>query len=240
MTAIGNNSNIQSCVEEQEYVETRERFNDTAVATDYVQKKNNLNRSKNKRELACISAALDDVPFGSAVLDLPCGSGRLAPMLLGKGFNITEADYSKPMLEAAERYCIANYAAMSNLGQITFEQQDISNTTFVDKQFSAVICSRLFHHYSTSTLRSQVLKELLRISDGPIVLSFFSNFALSALRFHVTNAIRSRKPNDRIPIWYHYFKKEFTAVGLRCVGYYPVRYGVSPQTYIKLVRIEST
>ena len=92
-----------TCLEDS-FLNTRSRFNDTIVAESYVLRKNHLETSKNRREMACIIQALEGVPAGAKVLDLPCGSGRLENMLLERGYEVVAADYSDPMLEVNRKY----------------------------------------------------------------------------------------------------------------------------------------
>ena len=188
--------------------------------------------------MACIKAALAGLDTNSKVLDLPCGSGRLEMMLLEQGYTVVAADYAVAMLDVAQKYYQDLLDADSEeLTRLTFQQEDILNTSFDDNTFDAIICNRLFHHYPEAALRRQVLSELKRISKDRIIVSFFSNFALSALRFHLANTIKGITPDDRIPIWYREFKRDIESVGLKVSGFYPVRRGVSPQTYLKLEQV---
>jgi 2-polyprenyl-3-methyl-5-hydroxy-6-metoxy-1,4-benzoquinol methylase len=217
------------------YLDTRERFNDERVARSYVHKKNVRDSSKNRREMACIVQALEGVAAGSRVLDLPCGTGRLESMLLDKGFEVVAADYSLPMIEAARDYYAETLLKdPARSARLSFVQQDVMNTTFDDDWFDAVICNRLIHHYPEPETRRRVLTELARICRGPLVVSYYDNFALSALKFRMRKRIRGVVPVDRIPISRAVFQADYQACGLRCTRTLPVRYGVSPQTYLVL------
>ena len=218
------------------YLNTQSRFDHAEVASKYVVKKNTLNNSKNRREMVCIESALSGLPSDSRVLDLPCGTGRLEVMLLDRGYTVVAADYAHAMIEAAQAYhtnLLEHDPARS--ARLVFQREDILNTTFEDNTFDAIICNRLFHHYPEAALRQQVLAELKRISKDRIIVSFFSNFALSALRFHLSNTLKGITPDDRIPIWYKSFEQDIQLAGLRISGAYPVRRGISPQTYLKLI-----
>jgi 2-polyprenyl-3-methyl-5-hydroxy-6-metoxy-1,4-benzoquinol methylase len=212
------------------YRATRERFDDRAAADDYVIKKNLTDNARNRRELACIERALEGLAPGARVLDLPCGSGRLEPVLARRGFEVTAADYSEPMLAAARRH------TESAAARVRFRREDILSTTFADAEFDAVICNRLLHHYPEAELRRAVLAELARICRGRLVVSFYWNLALSALRFHLRNRIKGIRPNDRIPITLREFRADFESCGLVATGIFPVRRGISPQTYVRLER----
>lgn len=217
------------------YTKTQSRFDRQEVADEYVIRKNALDTDKNRREMACIQAGLDGLPNDARVLDLPCGSGRLEVMLLDRGYTVVAADYAQAMLNAAQAYHHDLLESqVDKSARLTFQQEDILNTSFEDNYFDAVICNRLIHHYPEASLRQQVLTELKRICKDRIIVSFFSNFALSALRFHLGKKLRGITPRDRIPIWYKDFEHDVQQAGLRIADVYPVRRGVSPQTYLKL------
>lgn len=219
------------------YDTVRERFDDPQVALDYLRKKGHLNDSKNRREMACIIKGIEGLAQKSKVLDLPCGAGRLLPMLLDQGFEVVASDYSQEMINASQGFYQDQFKSVPDKSaRLTFTQQDILKTTFEDNSFDAVICNRLLHHYPESALRRNVLAELLRITrpNGRLIVSYFSNFALSALRFHLKNKLKGITPAGRIPIWHRVFEQDFQAAGWKCTGQYPVRFGISPQTYLKL------
>ncbi len=219
------------------YDTVRARFDDPDVALDYLRKKGHLKGSRNRREMASIIKGLDGLSANSKVLDLPCGAGRLLPMLLEKDFEVVASDYSQDMINVSEKYYQDQFKhAPEKTARLSFNQQDILHTTFTDNTFDAVICNRLLHHYPEAEVRQAVLTELLRITrpNGRLIVSFFSNFALSALMFHLKNRLKGLTPPGRIPIWYRTFEQDYRAAGWRCTGYYPVKYGISPQTYLKL------
>jgi len=219
------------------YQATRERFDRPETARAYLNKKSDPGNARNRREMACILKALDGLPVASTVLDLPCGAGRLLPMLLDKQFTVVAADFSREMLKVAEADCLERFEeSAESTTRLSFQQQDILRTTFEENTFDAVICNRLLHHYPQAELRQQVLTELLRITkpDGRLIVSFFSNFALSALLFHLKNKLQGITPTDRIPIWHGVFRRDYERAGWQSTGYYPVWYGKSPQTYLRL------
>ncbi len=220
--------------EQDAYIDTRERFNDEAVARDYVAKKNTLATSKNRREMACIGAALEGLAVGSRVLDLPCGTGRLAAMLLKRGFEVVEADYSAPMIDAAKAWYLDHPLDGESASRLRFVRQDVMHTTFDDDAFDAVICNRLLHHYPEPATRRAVLGELARICRDRLIVSYYDSFALSALKFRLRNRLRGVTPTDRIPIATSEFRRDYESCGLRLLRTLPVRYGISPQTYLVL------
>lgn len=226
-------TSAQGPADRQSYIDTRERFDQEPVAREYGKRKN-APTARNLREWQCIEQALHDLRTGASVLDLPCGTGRLERPLQEKGYRVTGADWSGHMLKVAEQAYLQETGQGRLPEEVRFTRQDVMGTDFDDGAFDAVISNRLFHHYPSAGLRRDALRELARVSRGIVVISYFTNFAFSALRFHLKAALLRRHPTDRIPIWYRELERDIVAAGLRRTGTYPVRLGLSPQTYLRL------
>ena len=214
---------------EDSHAAAQRKFDSAEMASTYRRKF--VGSAKDLREKACIREALRDVPAGARVLDLPCGTGRITTFLLAEGFRVHAADWSEHMLEQA-REAVGDAAG----DRVAFTRQDVMATTFGDGELDAVVCNRLLHHFTDAETRRRALRELARISRGPVVASFFCTFALSALKFRVVNALKGVVPSDRVPIPMRALRADAEAAGLRVESVLPVRWGVSPQTYVKLVR----
>ena len=186
-----------------------------------------------RRERRCLVAALAAVPAGSAVLDLPCGTGRLLGPLCGMGYQLTAADSSAHMVDLARQHADAQRLSMP---AARFVVTDVMATPFADEAFDAVVCNRLFHHFRESEVRRQALRELRRIARGPIVVSFFRNLAWDAMTFHLKHFIRRRRPTDRIPINLSVFRRDVEAAGLTITQTLGVRPLISKNWYAVLRR----
>ncbi len=206
------------------------RYFDAQNAAKYAGRQNETRT--HRLETRCITAAFEGLVEGSSVLDLPCGAGRLIPELVALGLNVTEADVAPPMVEEARKYA----GEQGLVDQVKFEVADVLTTGFGDEQFDAVICNRLFHHFSEPEIRIAALKELSRISRDRLVISFFCSLSIDAITFHLRNILRGRKSNDRIPIPYSTMKSECEQAGLRVASVHPMRAGISRQWYLKLVK----
>jgi SAM-dependent methyltransferase len=188
-----------------------------------------------RREKKCIAKALENVSRGTSVLDLPCGNGRLLPLLKKLGYKVTAADSSVHMVAMARHY-------MGPLGENCIDETDefqvanILQTDFENDFFDAVVCNRLFHHFPKAEVRQQALKELRRICKGPIVVSFFCNLAYDALTFFLKNKIGHKQPNDRIPISCNTFAEDAQEAGLVVEKWIPMRPLISRQWYAVLKR----
>ncbi len=207
------------------YEVCKNRFS-TETAAQIYSTRHTLSK-KGRREKACIQAALLGLPKNSLILDLPCGTGRISYFLHELGYRVIAADYSSHMVEQAGKELKDE--------NIRFEQQDIMSIQHADNSFQAAICNRLFHHYPAAETRRLALKELMRVTDGPIIISFFNSLSLSACFSKLKNILRNRQPIDRVPISFYSFKKDIEACGLRIEGSYFCRFGISPQTYLRLV-----
>lgn len=219
----------------QSYSATANRFDQASAAALYATRHGG--HARDRREQGCIERALADVRPGSKVLDLPSGTGRLLPMLHRLGYQITEADYSPHMVQHARELWQDFVKATPDAAKtgVTFETQDVMKTTYADKYFDATICNRLFHHFSESSTRVAALKELGRITKGPIVVSFFNADTIDARFKRLINAIRGKTLKGRIPIPMSTFVADVTAAGLRLDAAFPTRGPVSPQTYVRLL-----
>jgi SAM-dependent methyltransferase len=192
---------------------------------------------RERREVRCIRQALRHIPFGGEVLDLPCGTGRLIPLLAAAGFQVTAADASPHMAALAEgRWRDQCDGSIPSSARIEFDVQQVLKTSYRDEQFDGVICNRLFHHFNESETRIAAMEELGRICRGNVIVSFFNSFALDALKFRLKHALRGTLPTDRIPIPMSTFEADADQAGLKVISRLAVMWGISPMWYLVLAR----
>ncbi len=207
------------------------RFNNAKAATKYSRALNHT--STHHRELRCIFAALSGVPNGGTLLDVPCGTGRLLPALTARGFEVTSADSSQHMVELAKEYAARHSLSVA---PDRFAVANVLQLPFEDDRFDAVVCNRLFHHFREPEVRRSALRELCRVTRGPVVASFFCNTSLDAVLFHIRNLLRRKKATDRIPIARRAFAQDAAAAGLKVRRWLAIRPGISKQWYAVLER----
>jgi ubiquinone/menaquinone biosynthesis C-methylase UbiE len=188
---------------------------------------------KDRREKRCIARALAQIPPGALVLDLPCGAGRMYPLLKELGLNVVSADSSEFMVNHA-RQEIEELPPSHNQQQDRFQVADIFQTGFANNQFDAVVCNRLFHHFPDPQIRQKALRELARICSGPIVVSFFSNVATDAWKYYYKKFIKRKSIRDRIPIFPPRFVNDIHQSGLKVEKWYFTRPLISMQWYVLL------
>jgi SAM-dependent methyltransferase len=129
---------------------------------------------------------------------------------------------------------LAGNPAYAAAPAVKFEVRDVMKTGYPDETFDAIICNRLLHHFIEPATRVAALSELARISKGTIVASFFNSFAIDAVMFKVKNRLKSKIPDDRIPIAMNQFLADASDAGLQLDESFPTRWGVSPQWYVRL------
>ena len=174
---------------------------------------------------------------GAKVLDFPCGTGRLSPMIVDRGFLLTAADSSPHMVDQATQAWARQVSEKpAREGKGVFEVRDIMASGYADGEFDAVICNRLLHHFTESATRVKALTELRRISKRWVIASFFNAGALDALRSRVTLFLTGKKKEHRVPIPMGQFLSDARASGLRLVRSLPTRGRISPQWYVLLER----
>jgi len=83
---------------------------------------------------------------GGPVLDLACGTGRLALLLAKEGFEVTAVDQSSGMLNQFKKKLKIQPAQISN--RITIQNQSMSYFS-LDTRFSTIICCDAFFHNLT-------------------------------------------------------------------------------------------
>jgi len=116
-----------------------------------------------RAEERAIRRALRPLSRSSRTLDVACGTGRVTALLVREGFvEVVGSDVSAAMMGVAKRH----------LPRIEFFRGDVTQRLPVgDKSFDVVTCIGLLMHLDAA-VRLAVLKELVRISRGPIVVQY--------------------------------------------------------------------
>ena len=109
-----------------------------------------------------IEQLLAFVPEGSAVLDIPVGTGRLFPYFDARRFDVCGADVSVDMLAQAK-------AAARRCGRIRLQQADIRSVPFADGSFDLVLCLRFLNMIDSVELELP-LREMARVSRDKLLI----------------------------------------------------------------------
>lgn len=162
----------------------RDRWRSEAVAGRYATERFASSRARDRdpRLLQRLLRRAGTSLEGSRVLDVPCGTGRLAPWLAGSQVTV-EVDVSLAMLRHAPPPRLL---------------ADAFSLPFADGAFEIVVCCRLLHHLDPVVELPSVVRELVRVSCGLVLASFWDSATLPALRRRLGRRARSaRRPVSR-------------------------------------------
>ena len=169
--------------------------------------------ARERRALAALLAAArhGDGPW----LDAPSGAGRMSSALPGP---VVQVDRDPTMVAACgperPRACASVHAL-----------------PFRDATFAGVLCHRLLQHIPTAVERRDILRELARVTEGPIVVSFFDACSLQHLRRLVRRRF-GKATSGRSAVRRATFLAELRAAGLTVVAVRPLRRFVAEQTLV--------
>jgi 2-polyprenyl-3-methyl-5-hydroxy-6-metoxy-1,4-benzoquinol methylase len=142
-------------------------YKDVAVAERYDRERFSglPGRIFNALERRALRRAFARLPRSMTILDLPCGTGRLAETLLEEGFHVVGADISAAMLDVAqrklERFGSSFETRVGDVRELARQEQ---------ASYDAALCARVLMHFP---LEQQVefLKSVAVLAKGTVVFS---------------------------------------------------------------------
>src|SRR5882724_11866814 len=131
-------------------------------------------------ERAVIAQLLREIdPAGSALLDVPCGAGKLGPLLQTFPVHVVAADGSREMLAfAGEEYDPAQLLRVL--------QCDARALPFKDGSVDVIVCLRLFQRLPPEARRT-ILGEFRRVTRGQLLVSYSYASGVQWIRRTVRN-----------------------------------------------------
>ena len=105
---------------------------------------------------------------GQTVLDVPSGTGRLRGAIERTGARYVGLDVATGMLAEGSGGGLVQGSAWA--------------LPFPALSFGAVVCCRLLHHLRDEDSQAALIGELLRVSAGPVLLSFWDSTSWHAWR----------------------------------------------------------
>lgn len=130
---------------------------------------------REKRRLAHLLEAWH-VP-GGTLLDIPCGSGRLAPVYSCFRITATGVDVRHDVVQLM----LANHMSFESKRGVCASVFDLP---FADNTFDIVLCIRFLHRRYTDAQRQRILGELARVGRRRIIISYYRFTPLHALSRH--------------------------------------------------------
>lgn len=169
---------------------------------------------KHYAELKLVRSVFKYVAAGSSVLDAPCGTGRMTLLLQSLGYHCTGADLGDGVLAIARED-----AQAANTGA-TIVKQDIMHMDFEDRHFDAVLCFRLIHHFPDADMRENLVRELCRVSDQYVAISYMSHASWNATRLKLRAMLGGRRakkyPASAAEMNSYFARQGFTLVADEC------------------------
>jgi len=131
------------------------------------------------REERAIELALRRLRHGSTVLDAACGTGRITALLQRNGFRATGSDISLAMMAVAHR-------RFASLGyEVPLVETSVECLPYPDQSFDAATCVGLLMHLDAD-VRVRALRELARVSRGPLVVQYGCVDVFQRMSAHLT------------------------------------------------------
>lgn len=154
-------------------------------------------------------------PIGS-ILDIPCGYGRFAKLLMRFSKQYLPADIDMKMVKRVEeKYGTKGVVA------------DITSLPFESLSFDLIFTIRLFQHFENDEKLKLALSEIYRISKRWALFSFYRTTMVHVVErkiFHRKSKITMRK----VSLLKHMLKEE----GFRIIFMHPLIDGFHSQTLV--------
>lgn len=159
-----------------------------------------------------VRRAFRTVPRGSCVIDVPCGTGRLAKVLLEDGFAVVGVDISPAMLEVAREKLGATYG--DQFRTLVADVREIS--PLEHGTFDAALCARVLMHFPVDQ-QIEFLSGVSRMTSGPIIFTQSLDTPYQRARRRVKRMI-GNPPSARYPVSEPDLERLLRGAGLREVA----------------------
>lgn len=153
--------------------------------------------------------ALAEVLQPATVLDYPCGAGRFAPLFAAGAAGYIAGDHSPHMIAITSE--VLAKAGLSDKLRSTTEG-DARSMNLEDDAVDLAASMRLLHHFPDREDRLSILRELRRVSKGPLVTSFLDADSIKQ-RAHVRRCKRDGKASRRVLVTPAQFAQEALEAG---------------------------
>jgi len=137
-------------------------------------------------EVKNIDELLEKTSGVKRILDIPCGTGKLANVLLKYG-NVIAADISDAMIENAR----GDYESHPNF--LGFVCTDAANLDFDSENFDCIVSLRLMHRVP-SEMRNSMLKEFHRVSKKYLIISYGYTNTFHNMRLKTLTYLKGKNP----------------------------------------------
>ena len=185
-------------------------YKDVAVAQRYDSERFSglAGRVFDALEKRAIRRAFAGILRNAIVMDLPCGTGRLAETLLEQGFHVVGIDISAAMLHVAERklerFGSRFETLVSDVHELARKQQAV---------YDVALCARVLMHFP---LEEQItfLRSVAHLTKGRVVFTQSLSTPYQRLRRRVKRLL-GNPPSAVYPITDEELKALLAGAGLR-------------------------
>ncbi len=186
-----------------------EYYKDEAVAAAYDAERFDsvAGRVFTTLERRALRRALATVARDALVLDLPCGTGRLAEELLRAGYRVVGADISPAMLAVAEKR-LKGFG-----GRFRTMVCDARTLATGAADYDAALCARVLMHFPLPE-QIEFLRGVARVTRGPVVLIHGIDSPYLRSRRALKAVLRHQRPS-RYPVTRRALGELLGGAGLR-------------------------
>jgi ubiquinone/menaquinone biosynthesis C-methylase UbiE len=153
--------------------------------------------------------ALAEVERPAVVLDYPCGAGRFAPLFAGGADGYVAGDHSPHMIAIATE--VLQKAGLGDKLRSTTEG-DARSMNIKDNSVDLAASMRLLHHFPKREDRLTILRELRRVSKGPLVASFLDAASVKQ-KNHMRRCRKRGETSPRVMVTHAEFREEAREAG---------------------------
>lgn len=165
-------------------------------------------RTFNALERRTIRRAFASVSRSATVLDLPCGTGRFAEVLLDDGLTVVGADVSPAMLDVAKRklsrFGNRFQTRVGNVHELASQER---------KTYDVALCARVLMHFP---LEEQIafLRDVATLTRGMVVFTQSYDSGYQRLRRRIKRLLGNQPPAN-YPITEAQLQQLLAGAGLR-------------------------
>ncbi len=202
-------------------------YKDVAVAERYDQERFSglPGRVFNALERRALRRAFASTPRTLTVMDLPCGTGRLAATLLEEGFKVVGVDISAAMLAVAQRK-LQRFGPgfRTRVGDVRELAQGEKGT------YDVALCARVLMHFPLAQ-QTEFLRSVATLVKGTIVFSQSLSTPYQRMRRRVKNLL-GNPPPAMYPITESQLRSLLQGAGLREVRRFRVSRLISEGMFV--------
>jgi SAM-dependent methyltransferase len=191
----------------------RHKYDEPGKAAEYAQR----SRKRDEEEWALLERALATLPeTPSTCLDVPCGTGRIAELMIQRGIPTACADLSPAMRSQADSR-LQGRAGFLGVHALDLE----SPGPEAPARHDLVVCFRFLHHLPDPASRARVWQTLADLTGQYLLVSFHHPVSAHNLSRALRRLVTRRK-GDRHTLGLGRVRKEARAADLEVEAFFPL------------------